>query len=109
MRMWGQVRNGVPYILRYQPGQHTTEHINGAQDELLEYAHLVQKAWNMHELMTINLHTCLVHVADQATACGPTAVASEWWLERLMQVFERVVKYRCTRYPETTAVRCQGQ
>jgi hypothetical protein len=58
----------------------------------------------MHELMTINLHTCLLHVAYQATACGPTALAAEWWLERLMQVFKRVVKYRCTRYPETTAV-----
>jgi hypothetical protein len=50
------------------------------------------KTWNMHELMTFKLHTCLVHVPEQAWQCGPTAFAAEWWVERLMQVFKRVLK-----------------
>lgn len=104
MRIWGHLRTAVVYFMRYQPGQHTDHHINAAQDELLAYARLVQETWNMHELMTLNLHTCLVHVPEQARKCGPAAYAGELWVERLMGDFKRHVKYRCTRYPETTAV-----
>ena len=63
---------------------------------------MVQKTWNMTELMTHNLHTCICHVPEQAKKCGPTAFAGEGWLERLMQAFKRVTKYRCTRYPKIT-------
>jgi hypothetical protein len=104
LKMWGHLRAAIVFFMRHQPGQHTSKRIEKAQEELLAYACLVQKTWNMHELMTHNLHTCLVHLPEQAKKCGPTAFAGEWWLERLMQVFKRVTKYRCTRYPETTAV-----
>jgi hypothetical protein len=104
LRMWGHLRTACMFFMRHQPGKHAEEHIQGAQDHLLAYARLVSSTWKMHELMTLNLHTCLVHVPEQARRCGPTAFAGEWWLERLMQVFKRVTKYRCTRYPETTAV-----
>ena len=102
--MWGHLSAAVKFFMRHQPGQHTDEHIDAAQDHLLQYGRLVQQTWNMKELMTHNLHTCICHVPEQAKLCGPTAFAGEWWLERLMQVFKRVTKYRCTRYPETTAV-----
>jgi hypothetical protein len=104
LKMWGHLRASIVFFMRYQHGQHSEEHIQSARDELLAYSRLVTETWNMHELMTLNLHTCLVHVPEQARQCGPTAFAAEWWLERLMQVFKRVTKYRCTRYPETTAV-----
>jgi hypothetical protein len=46
----------------------------------------------------------MLHAPEQVRLCGAAAFATEWWLERLMQVFKRVTKYRCTRYPETSAV-----
>ena len=104
LEMWGHLRTAVVYFMRYQEGQHSDELINEAQDALLKYAQLVEATWNYKELATHNLHTCMLHVPEQARACGATAFAGEWWLERLMQVFKRTVKYRCTRYPETTAV-----
>jgi hypothetical protein len=103
-RMWGHLRAAVVYFMRYQANQHQCEHIDAAQDHLLKYGRLVQRTWNMQELMTFNLHTCMLHVPEQVKLCGPLAFAAEWWLERLMQVFKRVTKYRCTRHPETTAV-----
>jgi hypothetical protein len=103
-RMWGHLRSSVLYFLRYRQGQHTQEHINRAQDELLQYGRLAQETWNMEELLTNNLHTCMLHVPEQVRLCGAAAFSAEWWLERLMQVFKRVTKYRCTRYPETSAV-----
>jgi hypothetical protein len=103
-RMWGHLRSSVLYFLRYQQGQHTQAHIERAQDELLRYGRLAQETWNMEELLTNNLHTCMLHVPEQVQLCGAAAFSAEWWLERLMQVFKRVTKYRCTRYPETSAV-----
>ena len=102
--MWGNLRKCVIYFIRCQAGQQDPALINDAQDCLLRYARLVEETWGMQQLMTHNLHTCLVHLPEQAKLCGAVAFAAEWWLERLMQVFKRVVKYRCTRYPETTAV-----
>jgi hypothetical protein len=104
LRMWGHLRAAVLYFLRYQQGQHSQDHVDRAQNELLRYGHLVQRTWNMEELMTNNLHTCMLHVPEQVRLCGAAAFSAEWWLERLMQVFKRVTKYRCTRFPETSAV-----
>jgi hypothetical protein len=104
LRMWGHLRAAVLYFLRYQQGQHNAEAIDNAQDELLRYGRLVQRTWNMEELLTNNLHTCMLHVPEQVRLCGAAAFSAEWWIERLMQVFKRVTKYRCTRYPETSAV-----
>jgi hypothetical protein len=104
LRMWGHLRAAVLYFMRFQPNQHQPKYIDAAQDELLQYGRLAQETWNMQELMTFNLHTCMLHVPEQVRLCGALAFSAEWWLERLMQVFKRVTKYRCTRYPETTAV-----
>jgi hypothetical protein len=103
-RMWGHLRKAVLYFMRYQPNQHALQHLEEAQNELLRYGRLVESTWHLHELATFNLHTCVVHVPEQARLCGATGFAAEWWVERLMQVFKRTTKYRCTRYPETSAV-----
>lgn len=104
LQMWGHLRKGVTYFLRYLEGQHKQQHIDDAQQELFEYTKLVQQHFGMHELMTYQLHTTMAHAAGQAQACGPHAFSAEFWVERLMQVFKRIVKYRSTRYPEVTAV-----
>jgi hypothetical protein len=103
-QMWGHLRQAVLYFLRFRQNQHQPKHLDEAQDELLRYGCLVQSTWNMQELATFNLHTCMLHVPEQVRLCGAAAFSSEWWVERLMQVFKRVTKYRCTRYPETSAV-----
>ena len=84
--MWAQLRPAVLYFLRHASGQHKAVHIDKAQQHLLEYARLVGLHFGLHELATFQLHTCMVHLVDQARECGPTAFAGEWWIERLMQV-----------------------
>jgi hypothetical protein len=102
LEMWGHLRKACMFFMHFQPGQHAEENITQAQDDLFQYACLVQAAFGTGELMTFQLHTLMAHAAEQARACGPTAHAGEWWLERLMQVFKRVTKYRSTRHPECT-------
>lgn len=100
LEMWGHLKKATIYFMRFQHNQHQEEYIREAQDSLLKYATLVQEAFGTRELMTFQLHTCMAHIADQARHCGPTAFAGEWWLERCMQVFKRITKYRSTRHPE---------
>lgn len=100
LEMWGHLRSATVYFMRHQFGQHQEKYIDAAQQELFRYSALVQEHFGMNELMTFQLHTCMAHVADQARHCGPTAFAAEWWLERCMQVFKRITKYRSTRHPE---------
>lgn len=102
--MWGHLRAAVVFFMRHLENQQKRNNIATAQDHLYQYARLVQQHFGTHALMTFQLHTCMVHVAEQAEECGPLAFAGEWWVERLMQVFKRIVKYRSTRFPETVAV-----
>lgn len=100
LEMWGELRKATIFFMRYQHGQHKEEYIAEAQTALFRYTAMVQDTFGMNELMTFQLHTCMAHAADQARMCGPTAFAGEWWLERCMQVFKRITKYRSTRHPE---------
>ena len=86
LAMWAELRPAVLFYLRHANGQHKREHIAAAQAHLLNYAKLVSQHFGLHELATFQLHTCMVHLADQARECGPTAFSAEWWIERLMQV-----------------------
>jgi hypothetical protein len=52
----------------------------GRADELLQYGRLVQEMWNMEELLTNNLHTCILHAPEQVRLCGAAAFAAEWRL-----------------------------
>ena len=102
--MWGHLRAAVIFFMRYLGNQQQQRYIDEAQEHLFQYAQLVQRNFGTHSLMTFQLHTCMAHVAEQAAQCGAPAFAGEWWVERLMQVFKRIVKYRSTRHPETVAV-----
>jgi hypothetical protein len=90
LHMWGHPHAVVLYFQRYQQGQHSHDHVDRAQKELLQYGHLVQRTWNMEELLTNNLNACMLHVPEQVWICGAAAFSAEWWLERLMQVLKRV-------------------
>lgn len=51
-------------------------------------------------LTTIKLHNIVMHLPDQAMAHGATAHMMEFWVERMVQLMKRWVKYRSTVYPE---------
>ena len=104
MKAFGHLRSGIKFFLEYHPGQHQEDHIAHAQNEMCRYAVMAEEAFGQHELMTHQLHQCVVHLAEQARLCGPVAFATEGWVERLCGFFKEFTKYRCTRYPELTAV-----
>lgn len=41
-----------------------------------------------------------IHLPDQALSHGATATNMEFWIERLVQLMKRTVKYRSTSFPE---------
>lgn len=49
---------------------------------------------------TFKLHLAAVHLADQVRTCGPGYQQGEYWVERMVQLVKRMVKYRSTAYPE---------
>lgn len=51
-------------------------------------------------LTTFKLHLAAIHLADQVRACGPGYLHGEYWVERMVQLVKRMVKYRSTAYPE---------
>lgn len=104
LTMWGHLKSATIYYLRFQTGQHQDEYLQEARDHLWEYTKLVQTHFASNELLSFQLHYCMAHLGEQAAFCGPTALAGEWWLERCMQVFKRITKYRSTRHPECVGV-----
>jgi len=48
-------------------------------------------------LCTFKLHLAAIHLPDQVRACGASL---EYWVERMVQVYKRMIKYRATAYPE---------
>jgi hypothetical protein len=51
-------------------------------------------------LATFKLHVAAVHLADQARCQGPTALFFELWIERMVGLMKRHVKYRSHEFPE---------
>lgn len=51
-------------------------------------------------ITTFKLHLAAMHLADQVRACGPGYTWTEFWVERMVQLVKRMVKYRSTAYPE---------
>ena len=99
MEMWDELRPGSLHFLRYHPDQHTSAGIDAAQNHLLQNAKLVDANFGIASkaLVTHQLHVVCVHFAEQARQWGPLAFACEWWVERMMQGFKRITKYRTTR------------
>lgn len=51
-------------------------------------------------LCTIKLHVAGTHLPDQVRACGASSLFLEYWVERLVQLLKRLIKYRSTSCPE---------
>lgn len=51
-------------------------------------------------LATFKLHLAAFHLPDQVRACGASFFMLEYWVERLVQLYKRMVKYRSTAFPE---------
>ena len=52
------------------------------------------------ELLTPNLHHLTCVLPEQEKAMGSISFYSELWLERMIQLAKRTVKFRCTSEPE---------
>ena len=86
MEMWGDLRSGVEYFMRYLEGQHKQVHLDDAQNSLLRYAIAVEKHFGERVLLTQMLHGSTVHLPEEVRACGKSASRAEFWVERAMQV-----------------------
>lgn len=52
------------------------------------------------KLCTQKLHIAACHLPDQVRACGAAYLFLEYWVERLVQLVKRFIKYRSTGCPE---------
>ena len=104
MQMWVPLRRALLYYVRYWDGQHTEANWQQARNDLLKYARLAEDNFGMQKLMTMQLHTAVVHLTDMVIAYGPAAFRMEFWVERMMQVLKRITKFRTSCSPELVAV-----
>lgn len=51
-------------------------------------------------LCTLKLHVAGAHLPDQVRGCGASSLFLEYWVERLVQLLKRLIKYRSTSCPE---------
>lgn len=143
-KLWGHLRKGCLYFMRFVPGEHTWERILAAQRELLAYGKRAEEVRHLFQLLqeatpmrpsaarprrnlpasaihrviihrglpcdvqvfggsalcTFKLHLAAMHLADQVRASGPSAYSLEYWVERMVQLYKRLIKYRSTAAPE---------
>jgi len=71
MQMWVPLRRALLYYVRYWDGQHTEANWQQARNDLLKYARLAEDNFGMQKLMTMQLHTAVVHLTDMVIAYGP--------------------------------------
>jgi hypothetical protein len=103
LQIWAPLQRALTYFLSYRPGQHHEAAWDAAQRDLLQYARLAEEMFGMHRLLTVQLHTAVVHLVDFVEMCGPSAFRCEWWVERMCQLLKRITKYRTGRCAEATA------
>jgi hypothetical protein len=48
---------------------------------------------------TFKLHLAAFHLPDQVRSSGAAFFCLEYWVERMVQLFKRMIKYRSTAYP----------
>ena len=65
------------------------------------------QAFGGKALTTFKLHIAAIHLPDQARSCGATFFCVEYWVERLVQLVKRMIKYRTTAHPEDLFVNTQ--
>lgn len=51
-------------------------------------------------IATFKLHLAAIHLPDQVRCSGASFFSLEFWVERLVQLYKHMVKYRCNAYPE---------
>ena len=56
--------------------------------------------FNGSKLCTMKLHIAACHLPDQVRSCGAAHLVLEYWVERLVQLVKRLIKYRSTGCPE---------
>jgi hypothetical protein len=105
LQLWAPLQRALTYFLSYRPGQHHHVAWDGAQNDLLQYARLAEEMFRMHKLLTVQLHSAVVHLVESVEQCGPSAFRCEWWVERMCQLLKRMTKYRTGRSPEATAAK----
>ena len=104
LRLWEPLRKGAMYFLDYREGQHQPSLIDAAQNYLCQYAYLAERLIPDTRLSTVQLHCCVVHLAEHVRLYGPSAFRTEFWVERMMQTLKRITKYRTMNSPELVAV-----
>lgn len=87
------------YYLRFLPGQHQEQHLQGVADKSLQYACLVQKCFGVRAkaLVTHQLHMLVVHFPCHVRKWGPAAFLSELWVERLIFDLKAITSGRVMR------------
>ena len=58
------------------------------------------QAFGGASLASFKLHVAACHLPDQVLSSGAAANNMEFWVERMVQLMKRNVKYRSTAYPE---------
>ena len=104
LRLWTPLRAGAMYFLDYRQGQHQPHLIDAAQSKLCEYAYFAESLIPDTRLSTVQMHNCVVHLAEHVRLYGPSAFRTEFWVERMMQIMKRITKYRTMCSPELVAV-----
>ena len=102
--MWSNLRAGTLYFLRYEEGQHTAHRIRAAQEALTKYGALAEQTFAGEVICTFKLHIAAWHLPDQVRCCGPSFFCLEFWIERMVQLLKRLIKYRSTKSPEKVYV-----
>ena len=64
------------------------------------YRYLYLQIFDGAKLCTQKLHIAACHLPDQVRACGAAYLFLEYWVERLVQLVKRLIKYRSTGCPE---------
>ena len=57
-------------------------------------------------LATFKLYLAAFHLPNQVRACGASFFMLEYWVERLVQLYKRMVKYMSTAFPSVSDVCC---
>ena len=64
MDLWGPLRRALLYFPRYSDGQYTATAWSAARNDLLAYTGLAENTVCMHRLLTVQLHSAVVHLVD---------------------------------------------
>lgn len=85
----------VAFFLRYRPEQESHEHIEDAQQCMLQYCTMAEEIFKLRHLATLQLHFAAIHLPQTAKDWGPINFCLEYWVERVMQVRPTSARLLC--------------